>query len=126
MAAISLDENGLPEGYPFDPEWEMSPRQVKAMLDAGEDFVLLDCRTPPEFDHCRIEGAIFLPLQEVGRRLAELEPACEKKIVIHCHHGMRSLQMASFLRQRGFSDVTSMAGGIDLWSMDIDPGVARY
>ncbi len=126
MTATPLDENGLPVGYRFNPDWETTPRQVKAMLDGGEDFVFIDCRTPGEFEHCRIEGAMLLPLQEVGHRVAELEPSRDKKMVIHCHHGGRSLQMAAYLRRRGFSDVTSMAGGIDVWSMDVDRSVPRY
>ena len=126
MAGIPLDNNGLPVGYQFNPDWEVTPRQVKAMLDASEDFIFIDCRTPGEYEHCRIEGASLLPLQEVGHRLDELEPVKEKKIVIHCHHGGRSLQMAAYLRRRGYCDVTSMAGGIDVWSMDVDASVPRY
>jgi rhodanese-related sulfurtransferase len=121
-----LNAHGLPEHYNFRPDWEVTPRQVKAMLDSGADFLLLDCRLPREADVASIEGAALLPMQELVARISELDEHRDVKIVVHCHHGGRSLQVTAFLRQQGFKDVTSMAGGIDLWSIDIDPGVARY
>lgn len=96
------------------------------MIEAGEDFLLLDCRTPREFEVARIEKGVLVPLQELGARLEELKPYSGKKIVVYCHHGMRSLRAAVGLRQQGLGDVWSMAGGIDLWSMDIDQAVPRY
>lgn len=125
-AAPQFDERGLPAGYPFRPHWEVTPRQVKAMLQGKEDFLLVDCRTPGEHNIAHIEGAMLLPLQQLVARTAELAAHQNRKIVVHCHHGGRSLQMASILRQIGFSDVTSMAGGIDVWAMDIEPGMKRY
>lgn len=121
-----LDERGLPPHYPWREGWEVTPRQVKALRDAGEDLLLIDCRTPREYEAARIEGATLIPLHETPRRLAELEPYRQRKIIIHCHHGMRSLQMAAFLRRAGFRDVHSMAGGIDLWALDVDSQVGRY
>ncbi len=122
-----LDDRGLPEGYVFRPDWEVTPRQVRAMRERGEDFVFLDCRTPREQQVASIEGAELVPLQQLGEHLPELQRRhAGRKLVIHCHHGGRSLQMASILRQHGFPDATSMAGGIDVWSMDIDPTVPRY
>ena len=109
-----------------DPDWEVTPRQVEAMLRAGTDVVLLDCRTPQELAIARIEGAVPVPLQEVGARLAELEAYEDRKVVTLCHHGVRSLRLAAVLRQQGFKDVKSMAGGIDVWSQEIDPSVPRY
>ena len=67
-----------------------------------------------------------MPLQDIAARLPELEDYKDCKIVVHCHHGGRSLQFTTILRQQGFRDITSMAGGIDLWSIDIDPKVPRY
>ena len=127
MATSSkLDPRGLPEGYNFRPEWEVTPRQVKAMRDCGEHFVLIDCRKPAEYAANRIEGSQLVPLQDIAARLPELEDYKDCKIVVHCHHGGRSLQFTTILRQQGFRDITSMAGGIDLWSIDIDPKVPRY
>lgn len=99
---------------------------VKAKLDAGGEFLLLDCREKIEFDHVRIEGATLLPMSELTQRLDELRPHKEREIVVHCHHGVRSLQVTLWLRQQGFADVKSMAGGIDHWAQTIDPGMKRY
>lgn len=124
---VKLNDLGLPEGYQLHDDWEVTPRQVKAMLGQGrEDFLLIDCRTPPEHQLARIDGALLLPLQELGSRLAELEQHADKEIVVFCHHGARSLRMAAALRQQGFESVMSMAGGIDVWALDIDPTMARY
>lgn len=121
-----LDEFGLPEGYLLDDQWEMTPRQVKAMIDAHEDFVLVDCRTPQENHLVRLANAQLIPLQELGSRLQELEKWREKKVVVHCHHGIRSLQMTVVLRRFGISSAWSMAGGIDLWAIDVEPTMVRY
>jgi adenylyltransferase/sulfurtransferase len=122
----TLDANGLPKGYAFRPAWEITPRQVKKMLDHGEEVLLIDCRTPEEQQKCRIMGAKLMPLQQMVSMLDDLEDDKFSKIVVFCHHGVRSLQMTSVLRAAQFADVKSMAGGIDLWSIDIDPTVPRY
>lgn len=122
----ALNEQGLPPNYPFQPDWEVSPRQVKAMREGGKAFTLIDCRTPGEYQVARIEGATLVPIQEAAARLPELEEHRDSKIVVFCHHGGRALRMTAFLRQQGFSDVKSMAGGIDLWAQDIEPGMRRY
>jgi rhodanese-related sulfurtransferase len=124
-----LDEHGLPSGRPFKPDWEIVPRTVKARLDAGDsELVLLDCRRPEEHEHCRIDapGAMFMPMHETWSRLAELQTYKDKSVVVYCHTGRRSLWVAAFLRQAGFTDVKSMAGGIDVWAIDIDQSVPRY
>jgi len=122
-----LDQNGLPHGYNFRPDWEVTPRDVRDMQQAGEEFVLLDCRTPEEYEAAKIDGAELLPLQEMPQRLDEIkEDFADKPIVIHCHHGTRSLQATLMLREVGVPDVKSMAGGIDVWSVDIDKSVPRY
>ncbi len=126
MSDPAPDPQGLPPGYPFKPDWEFTPRQVKQLRDAGHDLLLLDCRTPGEWHTARIDGATLLPMQETVERLSELDAHRQRKIIVYCHHGMRSLQVTSFLRRQGFADVRSMAGGIDLWSTDIDAGVPRY
>jgi rhodanese-related sulfurtransferase len=87
---------------------------------------LLDCRTPEEHATARIAGAVLIPMQELPDRLAELEPHRSQAIIVHCHHGMRSLRVTRWLRERGFPCVQSMAGGIEAWSTDVDPTVPRY
>lgn len=107
---------------------EISPEE-SARLVAGADgppAVLLDCRTPEEHAIARIAGAILVPMPEIPERLAEFEEWRSRTIVVHCHHGMRSLRVAQWLRERGFPAVTSMRGGIDAWSATIDPSVPVY
>ena len=126
MAERPLDAQGLPEGYPMQPEWEVTPRAVRAMREARQDFVLLDVREPREIAAAAVEGAVVVPMGEIKSRLSDLEEYAEEQIVVMCHHGARSMQVTAFLRQNDFENVTSMAGGIDLWSRDIDPAVPRY
>jgi rhodanese-related sulfurtransferase len=112
--------------FPSEDELEISPAAVAALITAGENFALIDCREEDEWRVCRIEGAELVPLSrfaEVARKRFD-DPA--QRIVIHCHHGMRSAQAAHFLRQCGLPRVWSMAGGIEAWSLEIDPEVPRY
>ncbi len=121
-----LDDRGLPDGYQFNEQWEVTPRQVRDMRDGSDPLVLIDCRTAPEHGTVHIDGAELVPLQSVAAEMSKLSAWQNGKIVIHCHHGGRSMQMTQLLRQAGFGDVHSMAGGIDLWAIDIDPGMVRY
>ncbi|MFO1095550.1 MAG: rhodanese-like domain-containing protein [Planctomycetaceae bacterium] len=105
---------------------EITCEDVHSLQNAGDTFAFIDCREPDEFEMCRIMGATLLPMSELRERLAELEPHRGGRVVVHCHHGGRSLRVASFLRQQGFSQAQSMAGGIDAWSERIDPTVPRY
>ncbi len=95
------------------------------MHKSGE-AVLVDCRTPREREVARIERTVHLPLQELPQRVDELAAHRGRRIVVHCHHGIRSMRVVHWLREQGFEDVWSMAGGIDVWSRDIDPNVPRY
>ena len=121
---------GIPQGYPWRREDETSPRELKAMRERGEQVLVLDVRTQPEWDICRIDGARLLPLQELDRRVdelkADLDDDLSRRIVVNCHHGRRSLTATHMLRGAGFTNVTSLAGGIHLWSLDIDPKVPTY
>lgn len=106
---------------------EVTVLDVKRRLDAKEALVLLDCREPFETDLCRIEGAELIPMNTIPQRLAEVERLTDRgSIVVYCHHGMRSLNVANWLRQQGVENVTSMTGGIDAWSLQIDRLVPRY
>lgn len=87
---------------------------------------LIDCREPDEWDICRIEGATLIPMGEISSRLNELADLREQELVVYCHHGSRSLRVAHWLRQQGFALTSSLAGGIDAWSEQIDPTVPRY
>lgn len=103
---------------------EIRPEELKRRLDAGDPPLLLDVRWPQEFDICHLPGSQLLPLDQLPAALDELDPADE--IITVCHHGIRSLDAAFFLRQNGFTRVKSLAGGLDHWSLAIDPSVPRY
>lgn len=105
---------------------EIDCQSVKAMLDAGDDFVFLDCREQSEYDTVKIEGASLLPMSEIQTRVSEIEEHKKSKVVIHCHHGGRSLNVAMWLKGQGFENPLSMAGGIDVWAQEIDPTLPRY
>ena len=105
---------------------EIDVRAVAALRAAAEPFLLLDCREPDEHALTRIEGAVLIPMRTIPERLAELEPRRGDRIVVHCHHGVRSLRVARFLRERGFAAAQSMAGGIEAWALEIDPSLPRY
>lgn len=122
----TLDANGLPPGYPFQPDWEISPREFVRRKAAGEPLVLIDCRTAPERDLASIPGSIHVPMHELAARLPGLRAHESAAVIVHCHHGARSLQVTAALREAGFDDVRSMAGGIHLWSLDVDPQVPVY
>ena len=96
------------------------------MLDGGERFVLLDCREPDEVAAARIAGSTHIPMREISARLGEIQPHHAERIVVHCHHGGRSLRVANWLRDQGFSQAQSLAGGIDAWAAEIDPSLPRY
>ena len=89
-------------------------------------LLLLDCRTPEEHATAKIAGSLLLPMQELPERVAEIAAWRDKPIIVHCHHGMRSLRVAKWLREQGFTLAQSMQGGIDAWSTDVDPAVPRY
>jgi rhodanese-related sulfurtransferase len=126
----ALDERGLPAGYAFHPEWEVTPRQVKSRLDGPDPRpIVMDCRRPDEWALGRLPGAVHIPMDQVAARLEELETddgGRERPVVVYCHHGGRSMRVTALLRQHGFSGAVSMTGGIDLWSIDVDPAIPRY
>jgi len=104
---------------------EITPQDVKRQIDNGKALRLVDVREPFEFEQARIEGGELIPMRSVPNALPLFEKE-ENPIVVYCHHGMRSLQAVSWLREQGIENCTSMAGGIDRWSREIDPKVPRY
>ena len=124
--AANLDARGLPPGYAYKPDWEVTPREVKEMLDRGEDFYFIDCRLPNEHQITHIEGTELIPLQQMNQHADRLQKNRDRKVVVHCKSGGRSLQVAQILRQQGIKNAKSMAGGILLWNKDINPGGPQY
>jgi sulfur-carrier protein adenylyltransferase/sulfurtransferase len=116
----------LPPNYPFKPDWEITPREVKSLLDSGQDFVFIDCRLPSEQAITAIPQAKLIPLQQLAQRIGELRGHEQENIVVHCKSGGRSMQFTQILRQQGFKNVKSMAGGILLWNKDVNAGGPQY
>jgi len=111
---------------------QVPPRELAAWLasarEGGTQPLLLDVREPAEWQAAsvRAEGAELLqmPMMSVPPRLHELDPG--RPVAVLCHHGGRSMQVAMFLQQHGFERVANVAGGIDAWSLQVDPSVPRY
>jgi adenylyltransferase/sulfurtransferase len=122
----NLDARGLPPDYQFDPEWEITPRDLKRKLDAKEQFEFIDCRMPNEAAITKIEGGKLIPLQQLGAKIGELRGKESDEIIVYCRSGGRSLQFAQVLARQGFKNVKSMAGGVLLWNTDINPGGPQY
>ncbi len=105
-------------------EFEITPVELKAKMDRGEDFVLIDVREPEEYAIGRIPGSKLIPLRTVTERLHELSSADE--IIVHCRSGVRSGQAVEFMKQAGYRKVKNLVGGILRWSDDVDPSVPKY
>ncbi|HEY1159355.1 MAG TPA: rhodanese-like domain-containing protein [Terracidiphilus sp.] len=104
--------------------YEISPAEAAALLGDGKAR-LIDVREPWEFATARIEGSVEMPMGDVpGRAHQELDP--DERLVVVCHHGMRSMSATVWLRDQGFEQAQSLRGGIDAWAMEVDPSVSRY
>jgi rhodanese-related sulfurtransferase len=104
---------------------EITVDQLKALLATEHPPLLLDVREPWEYQTAHIEPSTLIPMNDIPAR-AHQELDEESPILVLCHHGMRSLSVASWLRQQGFDKAQSVSGGIDAWSSTIDPTVPRY
>ena len=127
---ITIDVSDTPNGQAFKVDNPNAPRvqsmsvgQLKAAIDSGEAIELLDIRTPEERAIAAIPNAILMNESEAAR--IEALPR-NTKLVLHCHHGGRSMQAAEQFVSLGFSQVFNVVGGIDAWSQEIDPDVPRY
>ena len=108
-------------------QWEVTPSQVADTLrDRPGQWLLLDCREADEVATASIEGALHIPMGDVASRVDEIAEHEGERVVVFCHGGVRSLKVAGVLRSAGVDHAFSMAGGIDRWSLEIDPGVPRY
>jgi molybdopterin/thiamine biosynthesis adenylyltransferase/rhodanese-related sulfurtransferase len=100
---------------------DLSHRQTE-----GESMTVLDVREAGEVETARIEGTLWIPLAELGERLEELEGVRNQPIIVHCHHGVRSVKAALLLMEHGFQNVESLDGGIEAWSLTVDASIPRY
>ncbi len=106
---------------------ETTAADVKRRLDAGEKLHLIDVREPNEFAIAKIEGGVLVPMRQVPGELQDLESRSDSgTLIVYCHHGVRSLNVTHWLREQGLDACQSMAGGIDAWSLTVDPSVPRY
>lgn len=106
-------------------DFQITAEDVKAALDEGQEFAFIDVREPSEYQIARIEGAKLIPMGDVPSRAhQELDP--DERIIVFCHHGVRSMNVVNWLRQQGFEKAQSMSGGIDRWARVVDPKVPTY
>ncbi|MGB6896955.1 MAG: rhodanese-like domain-containing protein [Candidatus Acidiferrum sp.] len=103
---------------------QITAKEVNERIGRGDKLLLVDVREPWEYELCRISGAKLIPLGTLPANLNTLLDADD--VICYCHRGMRSLDAAAWLRQQGVEGAKSMTGGIDQWSVEIDPQVPRY
>jgi rhodanese-related sulfurtransferase len=102
---------------------EIDNKIINQWIQTQRPFLWLDVRTLPERDMASL-GGLHIPIQEIENRFSEI-PYDKRPLIVYCHHGVRSLYVAQFLKLKGF-DALSLRGGIDSWSIDIDPSIPRY
>ena len=120
-AAGKVDRSPAGSG---DLDFNISQADLKARLDRGEELFLLDVREPQEYQIARLPGGVLMPPGELVARQGELDPDAE--IIVYCHHSVRSATATAYLRSAGFPRARNLVGGIDAWSLQIDPTMARY
>jgi adenylyltransferase/sulfurtransferase len=117
---------------PAEADWFAAPesvptisvRELKAKMDHGEPLTLIDVREPFEYEIARIAGSRLIPLGELESHISELSK--NETLILQCHSGSRSEQAARILREAGFQNALNLEGGIDAWSVEVDPAVPRY
>jgi rhodanese-related sulfurtransferase len=105
------------------PIAEISPTELHQLLSGENPPTLIDVREEVEAAICTIPGSILIPMNTLPQRLPEIPR--DRAVVLYCHHGGRSMMAGQWLAQSGF-DALSLAGGIDRWAIEIEPGMARY
>lgn len=116
-----------PSPGPQDVPLEITVEETRDLLAARpDDTLLVDVREPFEHQTARIEGAEFIPMRQIPEQVGSPTLPREKHLLIHCHHGGRSLRVTEYLRAQGYPRVTNVAGGIHAWSQRIDPTVPTY
>jgi len=103
---------------------QLSASDVSARLKQGEDLLVLDVREPSELKLAALAGATHIPMNAIPMRAEELPK--DKDIVVMCHHGMRSMQVALYLERLGFDKLYNLRGGIDAWSREVDTTIPLY
>jgi rhodanese-related sulfurtransferase len=104
---------------------QIGVRDLKTLFDRGEPVYLVDVRQPWEHERAALPNSVLVPLDRLAVQHADIAPPEGALVVAYCHHGIRSLHAAAMLERIGLR-VVSLAGGIDAWSLEIDPTVPRY
>lgn len=105
-------------------DYDITPKELKSMMDADADLYVLDVREPHEITICAIEGTVKIPLGDVAERYLEVPK--DREVVVHCKMGGRSAQAVEFLQSKGYTNVKNLAGGIILWANDVDASLSKY
>jgi rhodanese-related sulfurtransferase len=106
------------------PDYEIAPAEAASLLSESKAR-LIDVREPWEFATAHIAGSVAMPMGDVPSRAhAELDP--EERLIVLCHHGIRSMNVTVWLREQGFERAQSVRGGIDAWSAEVDSSLPRY
>ena len=103
---------------------KMTPMELKGALGGASPPVVVDVRTPEEYDLAHMKPSVLIPMDEITARWSEIPK--EREVVLLCHHGIRSMHVALWLESKGFERLYNLTGGLDRWSMDVDPDVPRY
>jgi rhodanese-related sulfurtransferase len=107
--------------------FEVSAQEVQKRLQTGERLFLIDVREPFEHEIANLADAELIPMNSVPAALQQLEAKADQgPLMILCHHGVRSLNVVNWLRRQGIENCFSVRGGLDLWSLEIDPKIPRY
>lgn len=102
-----------------------TPLQLTEHLEKGEQkLTLLDVREPWEYEICHIDNSILIPMGQIPNNLDQLNK--DTPIVVICHHGVRSRNVAMYLEHQGFENVINLTGGVDAWAMEVDLNMAKY
>lgn len=104
----------------------LSPTELSLLLESENPPMLLDVREPEEHGYCSLPGSRLIPLADIPDRHGELDDWRERDVVVYCHHGVRSAHAIGFLKAVGFNRLFNLSGGIDRWSLEVDPSVPRY
>jgi rhodanese-related sulfurtransferase len=105
---------------------EINVAEVATLLKDDPNFLLLDCRNQDEYDLVHLDGCTLIPMGELQERLQEIAAHRSKRVIVYCHLGGRSLQVANWLRHQGYPLAQSMAGGVDAWAEHVDSNLPRY
>jgi rhodanese-related sulfurtransferase len=104
---------------------EIAAKELHERLRRGDAIRLIDCREPWENEHVRLADSTLIPMNETPGRLDDLR-AMQGQLVVYCHHGIRSMHVVNWLHAQGLTEALSLAGGIDAWSLEVDPELPRY